>query len=98
MDERKDRREVCGAEGTGTMIRVSQIKMPIGHTEKELLHKTAKLLRMDPSKIRTMRLVRKSIDARKKPEIFLSYTVDVEVAKEDTRFLYRRIGRPKRGR
>ena len=65
------------------MIRVSQIKMPIGHTEKELLHKTAKLLRMDPSKIRTMRLVRKSIDARKKPEIFLSYTVDVEVPEED---------------
>lgn len=65
------------------MIRVSQIKMPIGHTEKELLHKTAKLLRTDPSKIRTMRLVRKSIDARKKPEIFLSYTVDVEVPEED---------------
>lgn len=65
------------------MIRVSQIKLPVEHTEKELLHKTAKLLHTDAGKIQELRVVKKSIDARKKPEIFLIYTVDVLAAEEE---------------
>lgn len=65
------------------MIRISQIKLPAGHTEEELLHKTARILHTDAGKIQELRIVKKSIDARKKPEIFLIYTVDVVAAEEE---------------
>ena len=61
------------------MIRISQIKLPVNHTEAELKKKIAKLLRIDLSRIETICIQKKSIDARKKPELFLSYTVDVAV-------------------
>ncbi len=61
------------------MIRISQIKLPINHTEADLKKKIAKLLRIDGSRIETIRIQKKSIDARKKPNLFLIYTADVTV-------------------
>lgn len=61
------------------MIRISQIKLPVNHTEADLKKKIAKMLRIDSSRIEAVRIQKKSIDARKKPELFLSYTVDVAV-------------------
>ncbi len=61
------------------MIRISQIKLPVGHTEAELKKKIAKMLRIDSSRIETVCIQKKSIDARKKPELLISYTVDVAV-------------------
>ena len=51
------------------MIRISQLKMPLGHTENDLLLKAAKELYIQPELIKETKLVKQSVDARKKPEI-----------------------------
>lgn len=65
------------------MIRVNQIKMPLEHKTEDLLHKTAKILRIGPDKIENLQIIKKSIDARKKPDIAIIYTVDVTVQAQD---------------
>lgn len=63
------------------MLRVNQIKVRPGEGEREILRKTARMLRVDTGEIAQMEILRCSIDARKKPEIWCSYTVDVELKK-----------------
>lgn len=65
------------------MIRVNQIKVPLSHGREDVLYKTAKVLRVAPEKILSWRIVKKSIDARKKPEIVVIYSVDVRVEAQD---------------
>ncbi len=70
------------------MIRISQIKIPVtgketeSAVEKQLAERAAKLLRTDRSAILSLSIVRRSIDARKKPALFFVYTVDVEIKNE----------------
>lgn len=64
------------------MIRISQLKLPVGHTQEALIKKAAKTLRVAPEAVRDLKIVKQSLDARKKPELFYSYTVDVKVEKE----------------
>lgn len=59
------------------MLRVNQVKIRPEEGEREILQKTARLLKLDPGEIRRTEILRCSIDARKKPEIFCNYTVDV---------------------
>ena len=59
------------------MIRISQLKMPLGHTRTDLLLKAAKELRIQPEMIKEVELIKQSVDARKKPEIHYSYIVDI---------------------
>lgn len=61
------------------MLRVNQVKVKPGQGEQDILQKAAKLLKLDAGEIRRMEILRCSIDARKKPEIWCSYTVDVEL-------------------
>lgn len=65
------------------MLRVNQVKVGCDHTAKEVKEKTAEMLRIPVSDILECRLIRQSIDARKKPEIFYSYSVDVSVKNEE---------------
>ncbi|MEY8337317.1 FAD-dependent protein [Lachnospiraceae bacterium 62-35] len=65
------------------MIRIHQLKLPIRHTQKEMEEKIGKILRISPSAIQTIRMVRQSVDARKKEEILYIYSVDVETEQED---------------
>lgn len=65
------------------MIRISQIKMPVSHDPDELPVKAAGILHIKRTDILSWRIVRKSVDARKKPHIFLIYTVDLEVGNEE---------------
>ena len=51
------------------MIRISQLKMPLGHTGNDLLLKAAKELHIQPELIKETKLVKQSVDARKKTEI-----------------------------
>ncbi len=64
------------------MIRVSQIKLPIGHREEELTEAAARMLKLSVSKIEKLTIIKKSIDARKKDEIKFIYSVDVSMIKE----------------
>ncbi len=64
------------------MIRVNQVRVPLVHSEQDILHKTAKILRVAPEKIHSWQIIKKSVDARKKPEIRVIYSVDVCVESE----------------
>ena len=64
------------------MIRVNQIKVTPQAGEQILRKKVAELLKIKPMYIEKLHTVKRSIDARKKPEIFYSYVVDVELTKE----------------
>ena len=61
------------------MLRISQLKLFYTHDETELQKKTAKILKIQEKEIEHIEIVRQSIDARKKPEIYYVYTVDVSL-------------------
>ena len=61
------------------MIRIRDISMPAEHDPNQLVFEASRLLRISASKIRGLRLVRRSIDGRKKPDIRWVYTIDVAV-------------------
>lgn len=64
------------------MIRVTQMKMPLSHTQGELKRKLAKTLKVSENDIKEYKIRKRSIDARKKPEVFWVYTLDATVAEE----------------
>ena len=64
------------------MIRLNQLKLPVNHTEAQLMNKTAQILRIPEAEIFEIEIVRQSLDARKKPELFYSYSVNVTVKRE----------------
>ena len=61
------------------MIRIREIALPPAHHENQLLYEAAKLLKVPNSRVRGLRIVRRSVDARKKPDVKIVYTVDVMV-------------------
>ena len=63
------------------MIKISQIKLPIKHTEEDMRNAVAKLLKLKEKSIKDIHIVKKSIDARK-DEIKFIYTVEVEILTE----------------
>lgn len=70
-----------------SMIRIRDILLPPEHNAHQLSFEAARLLKVSPSKVRTLRLVRRSIDARKKPDVKLVYTVDVAVEGNEGKIL-----------
>lgn len=62
------------------MIRINQIKLPVGHTEAELRKKAARMMKLPEEKLLTLTPVRRSLDARKKPELHYIYSADVRIA------------------
>lgn len=65
------------------MIRIRQIKINIEKNQEEsLLKRISKLLNISSSNINNYILVKKSLDARKKDELYYVYEVDVEVTNE----------------
>lgn len=64
------------------MIRINQLKLSPGHTEGEIKDKIKKILRLSEKESFTYEIAKRSIDARKKPEIYYSYTVDVQISGE----------------
>ena len=71
------------------MIRIRDISLPAEHNAAQLNIEAANLLRISNSKIRQLRLVRRSIDARKKPDVRVIYTVDVAVDGNEEKILRR---------
>lgn len=62
------------------MIRIKQLKLPVEHESAEVKIKAAKLLRLPPEALRLVHIRKQSLDARKKPELYYSYVVDIELA------------------
>lgn len=65
------------------MLRVNQIKLCPGHTEEKLIDKLCVTLCIKREDLLDYRIHKQSIDARKKPDIFLSYVIDVKVHHEN---------------
>ncbi len=69
------------------MIRIRDISLPPEHDTNQLLFEAARALKISGSKIKKLSLVRRSIDARKKPDIRTIYTVDVAVDGSEQKIL-----------
>lgn len=69
------------------MIRIRDIAFPPEHDINQLLYEVSKILKISASKIRKISLVRRSVDARKKPSIKIIYTVDVLVEGKESKIL-----------
>ena len=69
------------------MIRITDLVLPPEHNAHQLTFEAAKMLKVSPSKIRALHLVRRSIDARKKPDVKYVYTVDVAVEGSEGKIL-----------
>lgn len=61
------------------MIRINQMRMPLDHSRQDLAGKAARTLKIKEEQIRELTIVKQSVDARKKPEIWYSYVVDVSI-------------------
>ncbi len=64
------------------MIKISNLKMPVGYTEQMLTEAIAKKLRIQNTDSMTWKYYRKSIDARRKSQIQYNITVLVSCANE----------------
>ncbi len=62
------------------MIRVHQVRLPLDHDESRMRRDVARVLGIAPRHIDRMEVYRQAIDARRKSDIRLVYTVDVEVS------------------
>lgn len=60
------------------MIRLSNIKLPLAHKEQELPQIILKTLGISADQLTSFNVFRRGYDARKKTNIFLIYTLDVE--------------------
>jgi len=69
------------------MIRIRDISLPPEHNPHQLGYEAAQLLGLSNSKIRQVKIVRRSVDARKKPDVRVIYTIDVAVDGNEKRIL-----------
>lgn len=74
------------------MIKISQIKLPMKHSSKDLEGAIEKSLKLK-KEIKSYKILKKSIDARKKEEIKFIYTVDVDtsLSPKEERALIKRL-------
>src|SRR4051794_1136684 len=64
------------------MLRLTELKLPLDHGEDALKRAILKRLDVKPSELRAFAVFRRGYDARKKHDIALVYTVDVDVGDE----------------
>ena len=69
------------------MIRIREIAMPPEHNPAQLGYEAARLLKIPNSKVRQVNIIRRSIDARKKPDVKIVYTIDVVVDGNENKIL-----------
>ncbi len=65
------------------MIRISNIKLLPGEEDILLRKKAAKKLHVAEKEISAVKIIKRSLDARKKDHIFYSYTIEAEVKNEE---------------
>jgi len=64
------------------MIQLSQLKLDYRHTQEDLLHSAARKLHITPKDILSYKIVKKSVDARHKPDILCEYTLSIKLNNE----------------
>ena len=68
------------------MLHISSLQLNVHHDENDLKQKLAKTIGCNIDEIKNYEIRKKSIDARKKPEISYSYSIDVSLLNE-TKYL-----------
>ncbi|MEY8352181.1 FAD-dependent protein [Lachnospiraceae bacterium 54-53] len=66
------------------MIRINQLKLPLDHTEEDLRAKAARALKIPVNEIHSVKIIKQSVDARKKEDIHFTCSVDVKTSKEES--------------
>ena len=61
--------------------------MPPEHNIAQLSYEAARMLKIPASKVHQVKLVRRSVDARKKPDVRIVYTIDVKVDGNESKIL-----------
>jgi len=74
------------------MLRIHQIKMEIGHSDKELERQLRKKLGVAAAEPITWRIVRESLDLRKGQPARVVYSLDLSAGDKESRFL-KRLGK-----
>ena len=69
------------------MIRIREISLPPEHNAAQLSYEAAQCLKISNSKVRRVKIVRRSVEARKKPDVRIVYTVDVAVDGNEQKIL-----------
>lgn len=64
------------------MVKLTNLKMPLGFTEKQLYYAVAKRLCIKREEILYVQYLKKSIDARQKPHIFVVLTLALQLKNE----------------
>lgn len=65
------------------MIKINQLKLPVDHSEEDLTTKIKRELKLGKNDIFIYKVLKRSLDARKKPELFYVYSIQVELVDED---------------
>lgn len=66
------------------MLIVNNIRLEIGYTEKDLIEKTAAKLLLKPAAISSCTIYKRSVDARKRNDVFYVVSAAVEVKNENS--------------
>ncbi|MEB3158801.1 MAG: FAD-dependent oxidoreductase [Synechococcus sp.] len=64
------------------MLRLSEVRLPLDHGPEDLEQAIVRRLRIPPERLLRYRLIKRSIDARRREQIQLIYSLDVEVRGE----------------
>ena len=64
------------------MIKIKNLKMPISYKDKDLYDKVAKKLNLSQDEIKAITIVKRSLDARKKSELWYVFELSVAVKDE----------------
>ena len=65
------------------MLRVHNIKLSFGHDEASLIRAVSKKLNINAKNIESYKIIRRSLDIRKRPDIYYVYTIDVVTSLEN---------------
>jgi uncharacterized FAD-dependent dehydrogenase len=66
--------------GETIVLRLSELKLPLDHSDAELSAAVCRRLRLKPEQLRSHVLVKRSVDARRQQPIRLVYCLDLELA------------------
>ncbi len=75
------------------VLRLSELKLPLDHEEEDLAPAICKRLKIDPVGLLTHRVVKESVDARRKSAIQIAYSLELELQPELERQLLKRFKR-----
>ncbi|MCQ2479570.1 MAG: hypothetical protein MJ120_02930 [Clostridia bacterium] len=69
------------------MIRVNEIKISVDKIDAELEFYAARALKIPKDKIKSLQIIKKSLDSRKKDNLFFVYSVDITVDGDEEKIL-----------